>query len=83
MTFKVYSLRVYVGPTSVDHYAAMAKAAGFGQVFAGTQHVWLTTSPISLENETDRLVLRQKVADTIYGRRMAAAWRDVEIVRAL
>lgn len=79
---KYYRVKVYVGPVSVQHYAAQAKAAGFTDVFDGTEHVYGTVSSPPLENESDRQCLAQRVADTVYGCPMAAGWRDVTILGA-
>ena len=77
--FIVYRVRVYVGPVHVAHYAGNARTAGYTNLVEGTEHVIADVlAPVCL-TETDRLVMRNRIADTVYGAAMATGWRDVTI----
>jgi hypothetical protein len=82
MITKYYVVKIYVGPVHVAHYADTARMAGLTDVIQGTEHVYGVIDAPALRDETDRLCLRQRVADLVYGAPMAAGWRDVDILRA-
>lgn len=75
-----YKVRVYVGPVAVDHYVEVARRAGLTGVWGGTEHVYAEVPSGPLQSEGDRLVLRQRAADLVYGAHMAAGFRDVAIL---
>jgi hypothetical protein len=78
-TTHYYRVRIYVGPVHVAHYAAEAQRAGLANVWGGTAHVYGTFAAPPCENETDRLVLRQRIGTLIYPAQ-AVAWRDVQLL---
>jgi hypothetical protein len=83
MKLTAYRLRIYVGPVHVTHYAQNARSAGFTDVYEGTEHVYVTTLAPELKTETDRLLLRLRTAESIYGEPgHVTAWRDTELLHA-
>lgn len=79
--YRCYRFRCYVGPVHVAHYAAQARKAGLLNIAEGTEHVYGVTAPIVVDPEhTDLNPLRQTIAEQVYGGRIAAGWRDVDIL---
>lgn len=84
-TYKRYRVRMFVGPTAVQHYAERARTVGYTDIVEGTEHIHFNTSwlPVTDEPLTDRICQAQAIGERIYGEPMTAVWRQVEILRAL
>jgi len=80
-TTKYYRIRIYVGPVHAAHYASNARRAGMTNIVEGTEHIYATIGAAELHNETDRLLLRHRTAELIYGEPgHVTAWRDVTLI---
>lgn len=74
-----YRVRIYVGPVHLAHYATVAHEAGLTNVWVGTEHVYGTYAAPPCLDETDRLLLRQRIGHLIYPA-AATAYRDVSLL---
>jgi hypothetical protein len=81
MKFKIYRVRVYVGPTAVNHYAQQARMVGYTNLLEGTEHIHADVLGPATMAPGEADCFRQQVCDNVYGTPMAAGWRQVEILR--